>query len=67
MKTAAVIIGVLALLCGAAQAQPAAQPLLELHAKVVSWGMVQPIPPVARVVLGTLGAPQLAQLLKEQL
>jgi hypothetical protein len=62
MKTAAAIIGILALLGGPVQAQPAAQPLLELHAKVVSWGMVMPIPPVARVVLGTLSKPQLLQL-----
>ncbi len=62
MKTAVAIIGILASLGGAAQAQPAAQPLLELHAKVVSWGLVMPIPPVARVVLGTLSKPQLAQL-----
>jgi hypothetical protein len=48
MKPVAAIIGLLALLGGAAQAQPAAPPLLELYAKVVSWGMVQPIPPVAR-------------------
>ena len=47
MKTAAAIIGILALLSGAANAQPATQPLLELHAKVVSWGLVMPIPPVA--------------------
>ncbi len=63
MKTAAAILGVLASLGGgAAQAQPAAQPLLELHAKVVSWGMVMPIPPVARAVLATLGPPQMRQL-----
>jgi hypothetical protein len=62
MKTAAAIIGVLALHGASAQAQPAQQPLLELHAKVVSWGMVMPIPPVARVVLGTLSRPQMQQL-----
>lgn len=62
MKTAAAIIGVLGVLGGVAQAQPAPQPLLELHAKVVSWGLVMPIPPVARAVLGTLSSPQVQQL-----
>lgn len=62
MKTAAAIIGLLALLGGAAQAQPAGQPLLELKAKSVSWGLTLPIPPVVNIVVGTLNSAQRQQL-----
>lgn len=58
MKRTAAVIGVLALLGGTAQAQP----LLELKARSVAWGLVMPIPPVANIVVGTLDKSKAQQL-----
>jgi hypothetical protein len=61
MKMAA-IIGFLMLLGSAAQAQPAKVPILELKAKSVSYGLVQPIPPITNIVVASLGSAQKQQL-----
>jgi hypothetical protein len=62
MKMAAAIIGFLALLGSAAQAAPAKAPLLELKAKSVSYGLVQPIPPITNIVVASLNGAQKLQL-----
>ena len=69
MKMAAAVVSILALLGGAARAAPAAQPLLELKARTVAWGLVMPIPPVANIVVGTVDkstTPQLDGCVREQ-
>ena len=54
MKPSILLIGMLTMLTGTAVAAPAAEPLLELRARTVAWGLVMPIPPVANIVVGTL-------------
>lgn len=55
MKLLAAIVSVLALAGPAAQAAPSGQPLLTLDSQVVSWGLTMPIPPVASVIVATVG------------
>lgn len=59
MKAAAAIATMFVLIGTASAAPP---PLLELKAKSVSYGLVQPIPPVANIVVGSLNGAQKQQL-----
>lgn len=55
MNYVAAILGLLALLAAPVQAAAQAKPLFETSAKSFSWGLSMPIPPLVKVVVGTLG------------